>query len=218
VFMKAIRKPRLRMRGFAGLSLETRVLGSLLAVLLIACAGSTAYGEQTRAQCEKCCQKAGHDEYYLDQCKLKCFRSPDHCMEQSSKQAPSARTEAPPPPVRTAPPPQAAPPPQVARPPVQPGPPAQMGPPAEPGPPAGPPRAREGEVVFRWPNPLNLTPGKEWEAAGQILGANGITQQHPGYPVALRAVEGVLIDFARRNPAGGQLPTDQLVKILIQYK
>jgi len=202
---------------FSGLSLGAKILGSLLAVFLVAFAGSTVYGEQTRDQCEKCCQKAGHDEYYLEQCKLKCFRNPDHCMEQSSKQAPAARTERPTA-ERPAPPRQAAQPPQTVRPPVQPGPPAQIGPPVEPGPPAGPPRAKEGEVLFRWPNPLNLTPGKEWEAAGQILATNGITPQHPGYPTALKSVEAVLIDFARRNPAGGQLPTEQLVNILIQFK
>jgi hypothetical protein len=218
VYTQTIKRQRSSIGRSLGFFLGSRGLGSLLVVLLVACAGSTVYGEQTRAQCEKCCQKADHDEYYLEQCKLKCFRSPDHCMDQSSKSTPAARTEAPPPPPRTSQAPPAAQPPQALRPPVQPGPPSQMGPSAEAGPPAGPPRAKEGEVVFRWPNPLNLTPGKEWEAAGQILGANGITPQHPGYPAALKAVEAVLLDFARRNPAGGQLPTDQLVKILIQLK
>lgn len=199
---------------------------SLTITALIALSCAPALGEQTRDQCERCCKNSGFDEYYLEQCKLKCFRNPDHCQEKAARKPAAAETEASPAPPRQARPPavQPGPPPVQTGPPAQhqgpqqPGPPPQAGPPQQPPPTAGPPRAGRGEVVFRWPNPLNLVPGKEFEAAGQILGVNGLTPQHPGYSNALRAVEQVLIDFARNNPAGGRLPTDQLVRILMQFR
>jgi hypothetical protein len=61
-----------------------------------------------------------------------------------------------------------------------------------------------------------LSPGREWEAAGQILAANGIPPQHPNFTAGMKAIEGVLTDFARRNPGGGDLPVDQLERILAQ--
>lgn len=209
-------------------------LAVLAALALVGLASLPALGEQSKEQCERCCQNSGFDEYYLEQCRLKCFRNPDHCQDRGAPKKPA--TAAPeasptPPPVRTAPPRQAGPPAaQPGPPPVQtgpppqyqgpqqPGPPPQAGPPQQPPATARPPRAGPGDVVFQWPNPLNLVPGKEFEAAGQILGANGITPQHPGYSTALRAVEQVLVDFARNNPAGGRLPTDQLVRILMQFR
>ena len=44
-----------------------------------------AFSAQTRDQCEKCCRSSNQDEYYSEQCRLKCFRNPDHCVDQKSK-------------------------------------------------------------------------------------------------------------------------------------
>ena len=94
--------------------------------------------------------------------------------------------------------------------------PAPTGPAAERPAPEKPPGAEKAQ--FRYPNPLNLVPGKEFEAAGQILAVNGIPPQHPQYAAGLKAVEQVLVQFARANPSGGRLPTAQLERILRQLR
>lgn len=165
-----------------------------------------ALSSQSRDLCDKCCRESGLDDYYFEQCKLKCFRNPDHCVDRRATNAPSA----PPPPQAT---------PQRTLPPAQEspsGPPAAVTQPNEPAPRTSKPSRRD--IVFRWPESLILTPGRELDAAGQILMANGIAPQHPNFPLAAKAIEGVLVDFARRNPTGGDLPTDQLERILMQYR
>lgn len=156
-----------------------------------------AHAQQSREQCYNCCASAGYDEYFTEQCRLKCFRNPDHCVSSKGKEPVDA----------TQPKPQTDKP-LVAK-------------------PSGPPQAVSQEqparpqprrAEFVWPNPLNLVPGREFEAAGQILVLNGIVPQHPNYPVALRAVEAVLIDFGRNNPAGGALPTSRLESLVGQFR
>jgi hypothetical protein len=109
----------------------------------------------------------GYDEYYLEQCRLRCFRNPDHCKGSAVKAAP------------------------------------------EPEKKPQPKRAK-----FRWPQPLNLTPGKEWEAAAQILALNGIAPGHRNYQKALTSIQNILVDFVRKNPSGGKLPTARLERVL----
>ncbi len=166
--------------------------------LLIALAGVAGFStavmaEQTREQCYDCCKSQGLDEYYSDQCRLKCFRNNDHCVGQQRKQ-PTA--EAPAPAAKAQP--------------------APTDPAAERPAPERPVAAERPQ--FRYPNPLNLVPGKEFEAAGQILAVNGIPPQHPQYAAGLKAVEQVLVQFARANPSGGRLPTAQLERILRQLR
>ncbi|MFH1117503.1 MAG: hypothetical protein V1792_26585 [Pseudomonadota bacterium] len=153
-------------------------LGIAIVPVVFHFAAASAYCEQTKEECRRCCEQKGLDEYYTDQCKLKCFRSPDHCTGGGEA-------------VREAPAPQEQKTPRK-------------------------PRARSSE--FRWPNPLNLTPGKEWEAAAEILSMNGITPQHPNAAPALQAVEAILQDFVRNNPQGGSLPTAQVRQIIKRYK
>lgn len=50
------------------------------ATLLFGPAGALA--EQTREECNKCCEERGQDEYYTEQCKLKCFRDHDFCKQE----------------------------------------------------------------------------------------------------------------------------------------
>lgn len=151
--------------------------------------GSAAFALQTREQCDKCCQAQYADEYYTEQCKLKCFRNPDHCVGQKSmRKAAPAPT------------------------------PSAEAPPRRPAPSAEAPRPQPKRRAFQWPNPLNLAPGREREAAAQILAINGILPQHPQYAAALQAVESVLVNFARANPTGGKLPTAQLENILRQLR
>jgi hypothetical protein len=157
-----------------------------LSLLFVHFTGSSAHGTQTREQCDACCKNAGYDEYYAEQCKLKCFRNPDHCSLGSTRREAS--------PV-AAPAQEAAPEPEQER--VK-----------------QPPR----QSRFVWPNPLNLVPGKEGEAAAQILAVNGISQQHPYYQPALRDIQAVLMEFARNNPTGGRLPTVQLERIVGQLR
>jgi hypothetical protein len=61
---------------------------------------------------------------------------------------------------------------------------------------------------------LDLTAGREWEAAAQIVGINGIGPGHPNHQRAVKAVEQVLVNFARNNPQGGKLPVTELQKII----
>ncbi len=79
-------------------------------------------------------------------------------------------------------------------------------------------KPKEREIRLAWPNPLNLVPGKEREAAAQILAVNGVSQQHPFYNDALKDLQAVLVNFARSHPQGGKLPTTQLKRILRQLK
>ncbi|MGO9120918.1 MAG: hypothetical protein ACLQPD_25325 [Desulfomonilaceae bacterium] len=210
-----------------------------------------AFSAQTRDQCEKCCRSSTQDEYYSEQCKLKCFRNPDHCADQKSKPdgqeevtlpsptprarvRPPAVAPGPTPPRVSGPPPSApgtmGPPPSapgmMGPPPggpIIPGPPATaQRPPAQPqsaAPPGGmTPRhaSQRGMLVF--PSPLNLVPGREPEAAGQILNLNGISPQHPNYAAGVQAITGILQNFARNNPSGGSLPTDDMQRVIIQLK
>jgi len=152
------------------------LLAALPALLFVQLSGSPARAGQTREQCNECCGKMGYDKYYAEQCRLQCFRTPDHCLKSAAKPVQTPKKKA-------------------------------------PG-----KKAPKRRVKFQWPQPLNLTPGKEWEAAGQILVLNGIGNTHPNYFVALRNVEVVLKEFVRANPAGGALPTAALERILKQYK
>ncbi len=190
-----------------------KLLGALaLSALWLIQITNFVYADQNRDQCDRCCKKTIQDEYYQEQCVLKCFRNHDHCRESAAapaeptaEQAKTAPAEQPAPPPRNRQPGYAGP----SAPGVQPGPAVQE--PAAPRPPQRGP-------AFQFPNPLNLSPGKEWEAAGQILMANGFTQQHPNYQPALKAIEGVLINFGRANPSGGRLPKSQLEQIIRHYR
>ncbi len=171
-------------------ALGALIFGSFLAFAFLHMFGSAALGAQTREQCDKCCQGQSSDEYYTEQCKLRCFRNPDHCMDQKSMRKPAA----PPPPAAEAPP-------------------RQPAPSAE-----APPRQQPQRPAFRLPDPLNLSPGRERDAAAQILALNGVMPQHPQYAAALQAIENVLVSFARANPSGGKLPKAQLENILRQLR
>lgn len=190
--------------------------GVMLLLGLVMTPLASAQGEQTRDQCRKCCETKGFDEFYLEQCKLKCFRTPDHCVDSKAGAPAPAAKQAAPPTAGEQPPAAERRPPAVRE--APPAPARQMQP---PGATEAPPPRREAKPrpgAFTWPSPLNLTPGREWEAAGQILAVNGMAQQHPNYQRALRAVEAVLINFARNNPQGGQLPTGELEQILRQNR
>ncbi len=172
------------------------LLGSFLAFTFVHTFGPAALALQTREQCHKCCEAQTADEYYREQCKLKCFRNPDQCMEQKSMRKAAPAAEAPP---------------------RQPAPSAVV-PGQQPPVSAEAPRPQPKRRAFQWPNPLNLAPGRERDAAAQILAVNGILPQHPQYAAALQAVESVLVNFARANPTGGKLPTAQLENILRQLR
>jgi hypothetical protein len=190
---------------------------------LVLPADSFAAGDQTREQCERCCQSAVSDEYSLEQCKLKCFRNPDHCADRKAGrpvQTESARPEA-----RSPEPPRRTPVETPMQPPgaraVQPAPSGQVAvPPGSPGMarPVETPSRSSDTVQLVWPSALNLVPGREAEAAGQILAINGIPPQHPNYQAALMGIQNVLMNFARTNPGGGKLPTAELARILMQFK
>ncbi len=167
------------------------VLGIVLITLFVLAFAAVAatprvYATQTKAQCRECCEKMGYDNYYEEQCKLKCFRDADHCKGSSAKPKPDPEPQ------------------RAAEQPKQTQAPRR-------------PQPRDG-IVFKWPNPLSLTPGKEQEAAAQILAVNGMPPNHPNYMLALRSIQGVLQNFVRLNPQGGKLPTDQLVKIFLKYR
>jgi hypothetical protein len=195
-----------------------RLLFGMLSVgILFSFSALPALSGQTREECHKCCESQGLDEYYLDQCKLQCFRSPDHCTGTKS----GSRTHAAPAPK----PPAAARPAPQERPPVTQAQPREQPPAMQPAPREQPPAAQRpapqrppARAAFQWPNPLTLVPGRESDAAAQIVVLNGISPQHPNFQAALTAVTGVLIDFARNNPAGGALPTAQLERIIKQYR
>jgi hypothetical protein len=183
--------------------------------------------EQSRDACNACCQRTNTDEFYLEQCRLKCHRNHDSCTGKAATKEtepaappaqPAARQQ---PPMRERPAPAPPTPQPVTR--EQPAPPP-VGPnpgyagPAQPQPqPSAKPKYNP-KTMLRFPSPLNLVPGKEAEAAGQILALNGVPPQHPAYPSALRAIEQVLVNFARNNPSGGQLPTSELERIFGQIR
>jgi hypothetical protein len=194
-------------------ALGVLLTGFLLAFLLVHLSGTRAISAQTRDQCNSCCENAGYDEYYKEQCKLKCFRNPDHCT--GGKGARSTPHE-------TAPAPKAATPPPPAQPRAATPPPPQprmvAPPPGEPGMASPTPPAQRKAAAFRWPNPLNLVPGREADAAAQILALNGIPPQNPNFPRALATVQGILVEFARANPTGGSLPTARLEQVIKQFR
>jgi hypothetical protein len=143
------------------------ILVSFLLCFAVQFSGPPGWAKQTRQQCNECCKKMGYDEYYLEQCRLKCFRNPDHCKSNAVKAAPQPEKK-----------------PQKKR------------------------------ATFRWPRPLNLTPGKEWDAAAQILALNGISPGHPNYQKALASIRNILVEFVRSHPSGGKLPTARLERII----
>lgn len=171
-----------------GLRATPAVWIALITCLTLACAVfvnvPTACAKQSRAACRECCEKMGYDDYYKEQCKLKCFRNSDHCTSAAARPKPKPKPE----------------------------------PTQEKRTKRRKPSRSRGEIVFKWPNPLTLTPGKERDAAAQILAVNGMPPNHPNYMLALRSIEGVLQNFARQNPQGGKLPTNQLVDILLKYR
>jgi hypothetical protein len=164
-------------------------LGIFLAFTLVHTLGTAAFGAQSREECNKCCQAQNADDYYAEQCRLKCFRNSNYCMEQKSSR-------------KHQPPPAAA----------------AEAPQRQPTPSAEAPKQRPKRTTFRLPNPLNLTPGRESDAAAQILALNGILPQHPRYQAALQAMTNVLVNFARAHPSGGKLPVAQLENILRQMR
>ncbi len=177
-------------------------------IFLLATAATASFG-QTRAECNKCCQEMFTDEYYVEQCKLKCFRDTGHCNVLRAARGSGPRSD------------RQQPQPSVDRQAAKPEAPSSAQPPAAEPPrerPQLPERTATRHAPFVWPETLVLNPGREWEAAGQILAANGIPPQHPNYTPALKAIEQVLIDFARTNPGGGELPTDQLERIIKQAR
>jgi len=202
---------------------SNRTLGALItlivpALFLVHVACAQVQAQQTRAQCEQCCKSSGLDDYYLDQCRLKCFRSPDHCAQGRAPREEAARPQRP-----VATPGVSAPgsgpavedtQEEQAAPPQRPAPPRQ----AAPRPVQKPAQPKQDGIVFRWPDPLSLTPGKEIDAARDILAANDIPPQHPRYGEALQGVQQVLLNFMRSNPQGGQMPTRDLVNVLMRFK
>jgi len=155
-----------------------------IALVVAGFACSPALGSQTREQCEKCCQSRETDEYYLEQCKLKCFRAPDHCKGRGAEE-------------------------RAVRPTPKPTPAPERKPAAKP---------RPARAELKYPNPLRIVPGKEWEAAGLILTLNGIPPQHRNHQEAMKAMIVVLLDFVKRNPQGGELPTTALEAIVRKYR
>ena len=134
------------------------------------------FAAQSKEACRKCCEGKGYDEYFLEQCKLQCFRDPDHCVGGKAEARPSREPER-----------------------------------HE----AAQPRPR---ASFKWPHPLNLVSGREWEAAAQILSMNGISPNDPNAAKALAAVESILKRFVQSHPSGGRLPTAQIERVIRKYR
>lgn len=220
------RKSHTVIPGYFGSTLLGLLMGALVVGALIHFTHTAALSAQSRDECHKCCESQGYDEYYLDQCKLQCFRNPEHCTGGKSgagtktQAAPAAK---PPAPAQIAP--QESPPPPRQPAPAIPQQPREQPPAVQPTyreqPPAAqrPPAHRQSaRAPFQWPNPLTLVPGRESDAAAQIIVLNGIPPQHPNFQAAVGAVTAVLIDFARNNPGGGALPTTQLEQIIKQFR
>lgn len=62
------------------------VLLCSIALGLAGFSSSPALGSQTRDQCERCCKSKETDDFYLEQCRLKCFRTPDHCKAATAEE------------------------------------------------------------------------------------------------------------------------------------
>jgi len=180
------KRPKLVSVSFLVQAIGMSLLSLFVASLLV----SPAVSDQTRDQCDECCKKGGYDEYYLEQCRLLCFRHPDHCTGNRSSRLPAS---------------------EVA-------PKAEPKPEAKPEPEPAPAATEAPASKFRWPKPLNLVPGRERDAAAQILTLNGVSPQNPNFMAAVQQMEQVLIGFVRANPQGGRLPTAQLERILGQFK
>ena len=152
--------------------------------------------EQSREECNACCERSGLDDYYTDQCKLKCFRDHEHCRGKKHQPAPEAVTPPAPPPPRnevSTPRPHVEAPPRPRRQRVAPA-------PQPPPPPPG----------FAYPEEVELSPGNEWQIADKILERNGIPRNHPNYTKAMQSIQGLLMSFVRANPQGGDLPRPNL--------
>ncbi len=178
MFPAPFQSTTLRLARAAGAALMVAAVLAVLGWTSGASAKNPALAQQSREDCNRCCEKADLDEYYTEQCKLRCFRNPDYCDADALKAEEKEKPE----PKRKK---------RVQRRPA--------------------PR-------FNWPDQLNLTPGKEWEAAAQILAANGFNTRMRNYEKALRAIEAELQQFARNNPQGGNLPVRRLERILRQYR
>jgi hypothetical protein len=178
--------------------ISSLVLALCAVVFLVHGSASAVFGGQTREECNACCARSGYDQYYEEQCKLKCFRNHDHCTGKSARPTTPAA--------------------DARQPDRQPDREPATEPDSEQRQPREPVAAKEADIRLAYPNPLNLVAGKEGEAAAQILAVNGVSPQHPFYNAALQDIQIVLIDFVKRNPQGGKLPTTQLKRILKQLK
>ena len=58
-------------------------------LLLFHFSAVAVHGEQTKEECQRCCEKQDLDEYYLEQCRVKCFRNPDHCIDRGASAKPA---------------------------------------------------------------------------------------------------------------------------------
>ena len=112
-----------QMRVPCNTALKLLLFGFFVASISGHFSSSAALGLQTREECDKCCQHQGFDEYYTEQCRLKCFRNHDHCVGQKSMRTPAAK------PSVQAPAPQ---PPPSAQAPTAQRPPSVQGPPSTP--------------------------------------------------------------------------------------
>jgi hypothetical protein len=189
-----------------------RLLPAAVLALGLCLSVSEGTAQQTKEQCRDCCSKLGLDEYYTEQCKLKCFRNPESCARsrQPTEQAGPPRD------VPRRPPQEDA----AEIPGLRPQRPPDPGPPQAPGQDQGPPKRERSQrqPAFTFPNPLDLTAGREWEAAAQIVGINGLGPGHPNLQAAVKSVEQLLINFARNNPSGGKLPVAELQNILKAFR
>lgn len=172
VVRKRLGGPCRRLPGWVPGALAVSVLLAFLAQVQV----TPGFAAQSKEACRKCCEGKGYDEYFLEQCKLQCFRDPDHCVAGKREARPSPAPEQ-----------------QEAKP-------------------------QKPRSSFKWPQPLNLVPGQEWEAAAQILTLNGITPQHRNAARALQDVEAILKKFVQEHPSGGRLPTAQLERVIRKYR
>lgn len=154
------------------------LLNCLAVIVLLSISAQFAEAAQTREECDRCCERQGYDDYFTEQCKLKCFRDPSHCGGGTSiKSAKPKKKKA-----------------------------------------TKKKRKRRQRITLRFPSPLNITPGEEWKSAVEICVINGITSSNRNFAAAVQGVEQILIDFAKNNPSGGNLPTTKLERIIVRYK
>ncbi len=168
-------------------------------ILLCGSIHSPAYARQTREQCNRCCTASHEDEYYREQCKLRCFRDHDSCTDSGAQGKKKSSTTAPE---------HRKPPERVKRLDTQ----------RSPEKHADAARPSPKQRAFHFPNPLNLTPGREAAVAGELTTLNGIPPHHPNHVTAAQAIERVLIRFVKTHPTGGRLPTTQLEAIITKYR